>query len=318
MKKLITYIVLPFCIYTLGFSQTIEEKERDLFMKYNVKTRENTDYTFAKGKFSKTGRVTNLSTFDRNGQILENKSYNLKGEVSTIEKYAYDKNRNRTLYERQSLSGEYKKESEYDTENNLIEEYGYDGSATFQTNLKYDEQNRVLEIVYMIANEIDEKRAYTYEGNTAQVQILKNGKFLSSKVNLVFNENGQVLSEVLVTVDGKVLESKSYEYNPSNNIVKEVKYKNGEFFLEITYEYDDHQNLLSVSEKNKIEDKFVKKKYAYDDQDRVTEYQWKRNPDDEYNIKAYKYGSKGVCEEVHTYYPKTDYKILTKYSYTYY
>lgn len=318
MKNIITYCVLSLCIYTLGFSQTIEEKERKLFKEFDVKTRENTDYTFAKGKFSKTGRKTNLSTFDKNGQILENKSYNLKGEVSTIEKYAYDANGNRTLYERQSLSGEYKKESEYDTDNNLIEEYGYDGSATFQTNLKYDNQNKVLEIVYMIANDVDEKRVYAYEGNTAQVQILKNGKYLSSKVNLVFNETDQVLSEVLVTLEGKVLESKSYEYNTFHNIIKEVKYKNGEFFLEITYDYDDHQNLLTVSEKTRTEDKFVKKKYAYDDKDRITEYKWKRNPDDEYNIKAYKYGVKEVCEEVHTFYPKTDYKILTRYSYTYY
>lgn len=318
MKNLITSFILTIFIYSIGVSQTIEEKERELFKEFNVKTRENTDYTFTKGKFSKTGRITNLSTFDKNGQILQNKSYNLKGEVTTIEKYAYDVNGNRTLYERQSLSGEYKKESEYDTDNNLVEEYGYDGSATFQTNLKYNNSNRVLEIVYTIADDIDEKRVYSYEGNTAQVEIFKNGKYLSSKVNLVFNENNQVLSEVLVTLEGKILESKSYEYNSSKNIVKEVKYKNGEFFLEITYDYDDHQNLLTVSEKTKTEDKFVKKKYAYDDNSRIIKYEWKRNPDDEYNIKAYKYSDKGVCDEVHTYYPKTDYKILTRYSYTYY
>jgi hypothetical protein len=318
MKNLITCLILTISIYTLGFSQTIEEKERELFKEFSVKTRENTDYTFTKGKFSKTGRITNLSTFDKNGQILQNKSYNLKGEVTTIEKYAYDVNGNRTLYERQSLSGEYKKESEYDTDNNLVEEYGYDGSATFQTNLKYNSNNRVLEIIYTIADDIDEKRVYSYEGNTAQVQILKNGKYLSSKVNLVFNENDQVLSEVLVTLEGKILESKSYEYNTEKNIVKEIKYKNGEFFQEITYDYDDNQNLLTVSEKTKTEDKFVKKMYAYDDKGRIVKYQWKRNPNDEYNIKAYKYSDKGVCGEVHTYYPKTDYKILTRYSYTYF
>ncbi len=318
MKNLITCLILVVCSYTIGFSQTIEEKERELFKEHGVKTRENTDYTFTGDKFSKSGRITNISTYDKNGLILENKSFNHKGEVSTIEKYQYDTHGNRTLYERESLSGEYKKESEYDTENNLIEEYGYDGSATFQTTLKYDDKNRVLEIVYLIANDVDEKRAYTYEGNTAQVKILKNGKYLTSKVNLVFNESGEVLSEVLVSLDGKILESKSYEYNQFGNITKEVKYKNGELFLEITYEYDEHQNLLTVSEKTKTETKFVKKKYSYDEKNRITEYQWKRDPDDEYNIKAYKYNTNEVCEEVHTYYPKTDYKILTRYTYSYY
>ena len=318
MKRAFTYLILTNILLTLSFSQAIEENERKLIVEHKVKTRTNTDYSFTKGKFSKNGRLTSVTSYDNMGYVLETKAYNMKGEVSTLEKYEYDNAGNRTLYERQSLSGEYKKASEYDTENKLIEEYGYDGSATFRTNLKYDEKSRVLEITYYIADDVDEKRVYSYNGNTATVKIFKQGKHLTSKVDLVFNEAGEVLSEVLKSLDNKVLESKSFEYNSSGNIVKEVKYKNGEFFYEITYKYDANQNLLSVSEKNRSADKFEKKQYNYDDQNRVTEYKWKRNPENDYNIKAYKYGEVGVCEEVHTFYPRTSYTVLTKYEYTFY
>ena len=69
---------------------------------------------------------------------------------------------------------------------------------------------------------------------------------------------------------------------------------------------------------SKSKKKFVKKKFAYDDLGRIIEYQWKRRPDDEYNIKRFKYSNAGVCSEEHTYYPRTDYKLLTKYEYKYY
>jgi hypothetical protein len=318
MKRIITFILFTTYLFSAIYSQNIEEKERELLKEYKVQTRTNTDYIFTNDKFSKKGRKTNTSVFNEDGRVLENKAFNLKGEVSTIEKYEYDKNGNRTLYERQSLSGEYKKESEYDIENKLIEEYGYDGSGTFRTVLKYDEKNRVLEITYLISDEIDEKRVYNYDDNKAVVEILKNGENLISKVNLSFDNSGQIIKEEIKTLDGKVLESKEFKYNEKGNVISEIKVKNGEFFYEITYEYDTNQNLLTISEATKAEKKFVKKQYKYDEIGRVVEYQWKRNPDDEYNIKAYKYKDRGVCEEVHTYYPRTDYKILTKYSYTFF
>lgn len=318
MKKTITLLIFTTCLFSVIYSQTIEEKERELLKKHKVKSRTNTDYTFTNGKFNKSGRVTNVSVFNEDGRILENKSFNLKGEVSTIEKYEYDANGNRILYERQSLSGEYKKESEYDFENKLIEEHGYDGSGTFRTLLTYDNKNRVLDITYMVADAVDEKRVYKYDGNKAVVDILKQGKNLVSRVYLLYDDRGEVLKEEIKTIDGKVLESKVYTYNDKGNVTNETKSKNGEFFYELTYDYDGNQNLISISEATKTEKKFVKKLYQYDDIGRVTEYKWKRNPDDEYNIKAYKYEDKGVCEEVHTYYPRTDYKILTKYSYTFF
>ncbi|MBN2820019.1 MAG: hypothetical protein JXP36_13670 [Bacteroidales bacterium] len=318
MKHLFIYFFISVCLIAFVDGQTLEEKERELYKEHGVKSRTNTDYSFTKGKFSVDGRKTSFSVYDENGFVLKSFSFNPKGDTTSYEKYAYDKNGNRTIYERQSLSGEYKKESEYNTISKLIEEYGYDGSAKFRTVLTYDDKNRVTEIVYYIVDRVDEKRVYTYNGNKASVEILKQGLHLTSSIDLVFNDAQQVISEDYKSIEGKLLESKKYEYSSKGDLIKEEKYKDGNMFYRITYDYDINRNLLAVSEESMSKEKFIKKKYTYDNKNRITEYQWKRNPDDEYNIKVFKYGEKGVCEEEHTFYPKTEYRLLTKYTYEYY
>lgn len=318
MKRIVIFLAAAFSLISFSSGQVLEEKEQELFKKHFVKSRSNLDYTFKEGKFSMDGKKTTTCQYDKNGRVLEIKTFNPKGEVSTIEKFAYDAKGNRTYYERQSLSGEYKKQSEYDQESNLILEYGYDGTATFRTTFKYDNNDRVQEIIYLIADDVDEKRVYVYSGNKASVDILKNGKFLASKVSLTYNAKNEIIKEEVAAIDGKILESRILEYNAAGKILKEEKFKDGKFFYRLSYEYDVNGELLSISEETATEAKYIKKKFKYDELGRVTEYQWKRNSADDYNIKVFKYSDKGVCSEEHTYYPKTNYKLLTKYDYEFY
>lgn len=318
MKNIIAYLIITASFASLSFSQTLELKDREMFSKHNVKVRIKWDYNFKGDIPSLQGKLTAKSFYDKNGRVLEAYSFNLKGDTVTFDKYVYDKNGNRTLYQRKSLHGEYKKESEYNTVNNLIEEEGFDGGATFQTIYKYDDKNRVSNITYLSADEVDEKRVYTYSGNKAVVEILKLGKHLASKMELTFNDKNQIVVEKLLNLQGNVIEKKTFEYNNNGDIVKEEKHKNNTLFYRITYEYDSNGDLLSISEESASKNKFVKKKFGYDELGRITEYYWKRKPEDEYNIKNFKYKDDGVCSEEHTYYPRTNYKLLTKYEYEFF
>lgn len=317
MKKFITYFI-AILIIPISFGQTLEQKDREMFSKHNVKTRVKFDYNFKGNIPSMEGKMTAKSFYDKNGRVLEAYSFNLKGDTVTFDKYEYDAKGNRILYERKSLHGEYKKESEYNQVDNLVEEEGYDGGATFQTIFRYDAQNRVTEITYLTADEVDEKRVYTYNGKKATVEILKLGKHLASKMELLFTDTDQIQEEKFLNLDGKVLERKVFEYNTNGDISKEEKYKLGKLFYRIEYKYDANGDLLSISEESTSKKKFIKKKFAYDDLGRITEYHWKRRPDDDYNIKNFKYKDDGVCTEEHTYYPRTNYKLLTRYEYEFF
>jgi hypothetical protein len=320
MKKILTYLVVSLFIASISNAQQLEEKEREMLMKHKVKSRTSMDYNFEKGKFSMQPKKTSTCVYDQNGRLLSVSAFNPKGEVARKETFQYDSRGNRILYQRESLTGEaeYKKQSEYNSDNNLVAEAGYDGSATFKTTYVYDKMDRVMEITYYIADDVDEKRVYTYTGNKANVQVLKLGKNPTMKLELTFNQNNQTTEEKTYSLDGKLLENRKITYNANNNIVQEEKYKNGEFFNRISYEYDSKGELIAVSEETKAEAKYVKKKYTYNEDGQVISYQWKRNSADDYNIKNFKYNEQGVCSEEHTYYPSTDYTLLTKYEYTFY
>lgn len=317
MKRILTFILAVTCISSFSKGQTLDEKERQAFKESKVNVRTKMDYNFVNGKLSLNGRKSSRSVYNTDGKILETKTYNFKGEEATVEKYQYDKHGNRVSYERKSLSGEYKKESEYDEENKLIAEAGYDGSTSFKTIFKYNSKNQITEIAYYSMDQLDEKRVYVYSGNKATVEILKMGKHLTSKLNLVFNDKDQVVSEEVLDLDGNVLEKKTYKYNSGGEVQVEEKFKAGELFYRITYVYNASGELIEVKDFTKGKTEFVKKRYHYDDKGRIIKYEWKRSPDQEYNLKSFKYNDKNVCIEEYTFYPKTDYKLLTKYEYEY-
>jgi antitoxin component YwqK of YwqJK toxin-antitoxin module len=315
MKKFITYIILTCLSAGALLAQTIEEKEKQLFKKYHVKERTKINYNYVDGKQSSQGVKTSTSTYDAKGQVLETRTFGRKGEVITVEKFGYDQNGNRTLYERTSMTGEYKKKSEYNEEDNIVLESGYDGSAKFKTVYVYSSQGKVSEIKYYVDNMLDEKRVYEYNGDKAVVKILHQGKTLKSKVNLVFNDNGDILEEVILSLDGKELEKRILTYAGSGKPKTEEKHRGGKFNYKLTYYYNSNGDLVKLHEESPSKGNLDKKLYTYDAEGRIIEYKWKRKPDDKYNSKTYKYGSDGVCVEEFTFYPKTNYKLLSKYTY---
>jgi len=318
MKKLITIFVVITCVFSQTFGQTLKKKEEELFKANNVKAQIKYDYKYVKGKLSSPGIKAAMNVYDEEGRLLEKNSFNPKGTVVFKEVFKYDSKGNRTFYERKGTTGEYKKESDYDEESRLLSEKGYDGSASFRTEYKYNSDNRVTEITYFALNTVDEKRVYTYTGDKAVVEILKGGKNLISKLELLFDKNNNVLEEVVIGPDNKVLEKKLYSYNEQGDIVNEKKYRGSTLFYDVDYSYNDKGDLVTISESSNNDKPFIKKRYTYDNLGRVIKYEWKRNSGDDYNTKDFKYGSEKVCTEVVTFYPKTKYKLLSRYKYEFY
>lgn len=319
MKTIIIYIFISVISIAWLSGQVIEHKEIELFKKYGVKERVKYDYKYTNGKMAKQGLKSNTNVYNRDGLVLNVTSYSGDGDVSRQEKFGYDQNGNRIMYERKSMRGDYKKDTEYDDEK-VILETGHDGSAAFKTVYKYNNANRVAEIEYYSDNLflIEEKRIYKYTGNKAVVQILAKGKTLKSTVNLVFNSSNQIIEETYLSLEGVELEKRMVTYNSNGNLSKEEKYRGGKRAYTTFYVYNAKGELVKLIEDTPSKGKFDKKLYTYDVQGRVIEYKWTRKPGQEFNVKTFKYGSNGVCSEEHTLYPATDYQILSKYEYSFY
>lgn len=315
--RLITYTIVLIFIPSILFCQTLDEREKIMISKNKIQNRTQFDYGYTKGVVDKTGKKTSLTQFNKSGDVTEKKIFNAKGIVTGTEIYNYDAKGNRILYERDGSSGKYKKVSVYNNKNNVITETGFNGAENFKNTFTYTPQDKVASIVYVVNNKVEEKRVYSYTGNVCIIQIYAGGNTLTSKLKLSYDAKGNVLEEILLTIDEKVTSKKKFKYNHTQQIIVEEKNLGGALNYRLSYAYDALGNLVSISEETTSVKKYVKKSYSYDSKGNLTEYKWRRSSGDEFNVKKYTYDAKGVCLTEHTYYPNTKYELLTKYQYGY-
>lgn len=315
MKYLFQLSLLLFSFSSHLFSQTLEDLEQKIAAKNKIKTKIQFDYKYSKGKPAKTGIKTTTKSFSINGDLLEKKSLNSKGEVIGWEKYAYDQAGNRTLYERENTSSKYKKASKYDERNNLLLEAGFNGAENFRNEYTYTPAGKIKGITYKVGNRIEQKAVYQYNGSIARINIYAGGNTLTSKILLLYDTKGNATEETKLTIDDKELEKKIFKYNTSGQLLQEEKTRQGNFNYRLTYEYNNRGDLIKISEETNSKKKYDKKVYTYDGSGNLTEYKWRRNPDDEFNIKSFTYDSRGICLSEYTFYPKTKYELLSKFEY---
>ncbi|MCG8700056.1 MAG: hypothetical protein MI922_18515, partial [Bacteroidales bacterium] len=264
---------------------------------------------------NKTAQVN----YTEEGNIKEKSSFGNKGVVTSTEKYEYDEKGNRTYYERTNANGSYWKRTQY-TNNNLIAvENGFDGAEHFTTTYKYNSNGRPTEIIYKINDNIDDKRVYKHEGNTAIVEVYKAGTHLSAKLKLVYDSKNNIVEESTISIaDGSIGTRKVFKYNADSKVISEEKFSGTNQIFKLTYAYDADNRLLKQYEEKPGQEKYVEKSFVYDNKGLLTEYQWRRKATEEFNSKKYKYNEKSLCIEIDTYYPATKFSITTGYEYEFY
>jgi hypothetical protein len=318
MKRLKLLFILQYCISCAIYSQSLEDRDKKIIKRNNIKTKIQMDFSFEKGKQSEQGKKISVTTYTKSGDVLEENTLDNKEQVIGWEKYQYNETGNRVFYERTSGVNKYNKTYKYDANNNVVQESGFNGAENFKNNITYDSKGKPVEIIYSINDHLDERRIYEYTGTVSIISIYKTGNVLSSKLKLVYDEKGNIIEETMYSMDNKELEKKILSYDNASRQIAEEKIKGGIFFYKLTNTYNYKGNILTVSEENTTDKKFVKKSYDYDANDNLTEYHWRRNPNDDFNVKTYTYDSHGICQTEHTFYPSTKFELLTKYEYEFY
>jgi hypothetical protein len=312
----IIYIIIFIPTFLTG--QTLDNREKKIASQNQILSKTQWDYSYVNGVISKQGIKISITKYNKSGDIIEEDLLNNKEVVTSWEKYEYDANGNKTLYERSGNSGKYSKAYKYDAKNNLILEAGFNGAENFRNTYDYNLSNKLEILIYSVNNKVEEKRIYTYSGNGCLISIYTGGQTLTSKLKLLYDNRQNVIEESFLSLDDKVTEKKSYKYNTLFQITEEEKNQGGVLNYRITNTYDIQGNLLTVSEETKANKKYIKKSFTYDSLGNLTEYKWRRAPDDEFNSKTYTYNSKGICLTEHTFYPNTKFELMSKYEYEYY
>lgn len=304
-----------------GFGQPIfETKNKQTVIQQKIKSQTNFDYNYIKNKPSSKGVKTSYTEYNDDGDVVRFITYRLK-DTLTLEEYSYDETGKRIDYTKHkggSKNIAYQKISKYAKNGNLMMENGFDGSEKFKNSYKYNADNKLIEINYFLDNKLNEKRTFTHDGDITEVTVYNASKQAISYMTLKYNSKGDIIEEIVYDANKNPLEKKLYVYNKESKVISEVKYRLEQFYYKLTYLYDSRSELINIDEESISNKRYVKKSFGYDNSGNLIEMKWRRKPGEEFNQRNYTYNSKGICTQVITLYPSTNFKVLTKYEYEFF
>ncbi len=316
MKRICILATITLLTSLMLHAQALEELEKKIAADNHIQTKTQFDYNYIAGKPEANGLKTIQTKYDHNGDIVQKSTYTNKGAESGSEIYEYDSRGNRTLYERTG-SSIYKKTSQYNANNDLILESGFNGSENFRNEFHYD-GTKIASAKYTQGGTTTQEIKYTHSGNTATAKVYTQGTTHSATLVMKYDNKGNLLEEITQSPDGRELEKKTYTYDSNSNLTEETKNQGGEFDYRIIYTYTAKGYPKEVAEETRVKEKHTKKLYTYDSQENLIKFEWRRNPDEEFNRKTYTYDTRGICLSEETCYPKTKFMRLAKFEYTYY
>ena len=295
-----------------------EEKQKKVIIKNNIFSLTTWDYYYTNGKPSKNGIKTSFNKYDNFGNIIELITYKLK-DTAAYETFKYNNEGKRTDYiKRKGVKIAYQKTSRFDDIGKLIQENGFDGASDFQNDYTYDNDGKLEQITYMLDKITHEKRVFNHEGNITGITVYNSADEITSYLSLKYDEHDNVVEEVVYNTDKIPTEKKLYVYDNDNNVISEVKYRGDNFYYKLTYLYNSNGELINIDEENPNEGRYQKKQYFYDDNNNLVEMRWRRNAGEDFSLRTYQYDEDNICFQYETFYPVTEFRILTKLNYEYY
>ena len=301
-----------------GAQNIFEEKQKKVIIKNHIFSLTTWDYNYTNGKPSKNGIKTSFNKYDHFGNVTELITYKLK-DTAAYETFKYDKEGKRTDYvKRKGVKIAYQKTSRYNDDGKIIQENGFDGTSDFQNDYAYNIDKRLEQITYLLDNRINEKRIFEHEGNATSITVYNNDDEIISYLSLKYDDNDNVVEELVYNTDKIPIEKKLYVYNNDNKVISEVKYRGDNFYYKLTYLYNSKGALTNIDEENPNEGRYLKKQFFYDDNENLVEMRWRRNAGEDFSLRTYEYDKDDICSQYETYYPVTKFRVLTKLDYEYY
>ena len=295
-----------------------EEKQKKVIIKNHIFSLTTWDYNYTNGKPSKSGIKTSFNKYDHFGNVIELITYKLK-DTAAFETFKYDKEGKRTNYvKKKGVKIAYQKTSKYNDDGKLIRESGFDGTSEFQNDYVYNIDEKLEQITYILDDRINEKRIFKHEGNITSITVYNSAGDIISYLTLKYDDNENVIEELVYNTDKIPTEKKLYVYNNDNEVISEVKYRGENFYYKLTYLYNSKGGLTNIDEENPNEGRYLKKQFFYDDNENLIEMRWRRNASEDFSLRTYEYDKDDICSQYETYYPVTKFRVLTKLNYEYY
>ncbi len=320
MKKLVFIISLIF-LCNLAYGQlTADQKWKENIVKNNIKSQDQWNYKYVKGKLTKNGYKNYTKIFDRNGNVIEEVYYQ-SGTIDQKLNYKYDIDENKVEYINFKGSTNkllFKQNITYDQKRRKVKEKRFNGVEEVSIDYVYDNNDQLKLITkYDSTGFPIQKRSFVYTGNICNITITDEYKEKIGEIVNEYDTKGNIIKTTEYDESGKIIEQ--YFYTFDNQLLKEkTKYAVGNFIYKEEYKYDNNNNLIEVIKEQPKGKTFVNNKYQYDSKGNLIEEEWYDNNPNENSKKTYFYNEKGILERVEVYYSLYRYRIQYRYDYTFY
>jgi hypothetical protein len=223
IKKKLCYIILMVLSFSNLYGQDENNTNRLLYKKNNVKSVKTFEYKYRNGKIKGHGKLLWNYLYDTTGLLTES--------------YFYSGNEHHQKYK-------------YNEKGNLVEEISYIISSPFFTNYfyKYDSKGNIIE---KIISHNGGKWNYTYDslGNQTKIKWLympetdPNSFFTDT---FEYNSKNQKKKMQRNRGETAIYFYQTFDYDSSGNLIKEIRFENGDTTTMWTYFYDNKSNCIEV------------------------------------------------------------------------
>lgn len=320
MRRFYSYLLLAFFPFCLKGQGNFDNYSSDLITRNRIKSITEWSHSYHEGKPARNGKKTTMASFDRNGNMLQEITYNAREEESRKVTNRYDRQGKQieySLFEARFSRITYSQFSQYDAAGNKTTEWGFDGLGNYRNNYSYDRNGNLLEISFLTQNSLNEKRVYKISGRETEITLLSKGITPSYTIILRYNDWGKLLEEKTIDLSGKQLKRVLYDFNPDGQMRSETRYHGENLSYINRYRYDSRARLVEIEKEEKGSKPVVTHIYSYDSGGNLSEEHWYSESARDYSVKKYRYDQKGILTEVDAYFVSYNYRVLYKYSFTY-
>ncbi|MCW3071064.1 MAG: hypothetical protein JWO44_954 [Bacteroidetes bacterium] len=208
--KRIRYLTIMLQFFASNtFGQTTDNVERILYKTNKVKSIKTYEYRYKKGKVKGHGKLLFHELIDTNGFQVESYSYAF---MKFHQEYKYDEN------------------------GNIAEETGYVGKSPVRTPYlyKYDVKKRIVEKAENknMGAKMDAKWYYDYDilGNQTKIKWFWFGEMHPNEYfidELKYSEKNKMIKMIRYRADKSIYFYKTCDYDSIGNMIKEIRYENG-------------------------------------------------------------------------------------------
>lgn len=203
---------------------------------------------------------------------------------------------------------------EYDSNNNLIEEFYYnsDGFIGYKYTYTYDANDNLTEEIYFNSDgSIRYRDTYRYDANNNLIEAKQYGSdgTLEFRDTYSYNTLNNLKEHILYDFDGSIIFRRIYIYDSENNPIERIEYRaDGGINERFEWSYDNGNNLIERILYSADGTLLYRDTFSYDSNDNLIEeiyygsdgsisYRWTYDYDSNNNlIERIQYGSDGALD----------------------